>query len=102
MPGVPEYGLNSFFLVGTLNSCLHHNSIVTGTVRITGLQRAGELISNFILVVIYNMTFNLRGDAHNANRCHALELVWRVFFNLLLCVKCPSLERLRKVPDVIP
>ena len=89
----------SFFLVGIFNSCLHHVSIVTRTVGITGLQKAWELLSNFVLVFIHIMTFNPGGDACNANRCHAFKttVVRRVFLNLLLCVKCASLERLHKV-----
>ena len=45
------------------------------------------------------MTFNPGGDACNANRCHAFKttVVRRVFLNLLRCVKCASLERLRNV-----
>ena len=44
------------------------------------------------------MTFNPGGDACNANRCHAFKttVVRRVFLNLLLCIKCASLERLHK------
>jgi len=83
---------NSFFLVGIFNSSLHHNSIVTRTVGITGL-------SNFVPLFIHMMTFNPGGDAWNANRCHAFKttVVRRVFLNLLLCTKCASLERLQKV-----
>ena len=90
---------NSFFLVGILNSCLRLPSIVTRTVGITGLQKAWELFSNFVLAFIHMISFNPGGDACNANRCHAFKttVVRRVFLNLLLCVKCASLERLHKV-----
>ena len=44
------------------------------------------------------MNFNPGGDACNANRYHAFKttVVRRVFLNLLLCIKCASLERLHK------
>ena len=102
MPGVPEYGLQQFLCCQYLH--LHHNSIVTRTVGITGLQKAGELLSNFVLVLIYMMTFNPGGDACNANRYHAFKTtaLRRVFLNFMLCVKCASLERLHKVPYIIP
>lgn len=77
-----------YLLVGIFNSCLHHSSIVTGTVGIIGLQKAGELLCNFSLVFAYMMTYNPPGDACNAKRdAMLLKLVRKVYLNLLLCVK---------------
>ena len=46
--------------------------IVTRTIGVTGLQKAWELLSNFVLVFIYMMAFNPEGNACNANRCRML------------------------------
>ena len=52
LPGILDCANNGFFFVGTLNSCLHHNSIVTGL-------KAGELLSNFLQYLINGITLSL-------------------------------------------